>query len=103
MNVWLLLITLVFICIAGISIYIKHRKFRYIVWNCILFVISSIAFWIGGSSKELYLVLICSFVIGGSLLLSVLHAYNKLISSSKYYESIGENRKQRSFGNGYWK
>lgn len=103
MNILLGVITLVFIFFTGIVIYIKRRKLRFIILNFILFVSSLIALWIGSSATELWLILICSIVIGGSLLVSAIHGYNKLVSSDKAYESIGESRKLRNFGNWYWK
>lgn len=103
MNVWLGAITLVFILFTGVIIYIKHRKLRYIIWNVVLFITTSIALFFGVGSKELWLVLVCSMAIGGSLLISFIHGYNKLVSTGKVYKSIGDNQKPKSFGNGYWK
>lgn len=103
MNVWLGVITLIFILITGVFILLKHKKIGSVLWNILLFIVSFVALWFGGSSKELWLILLCSTVMGCCLLIAVVHSYNKLISTGKVNESVGEIRRPKTFGNGYWK
>lgn len=103
MNIWLGLITVLFNLIAGVAIYIKYKQFGKCKWNIFLLITASIAFWVGENSKVLWQILLCSIVVGGSLLLAVVQSYNKLIGNGKVYESIGEATRPKPFGNGYWK
>ena len=103
MNIWLGVATLIFIVITTVFILIKYRNTRSILLNISLFIASFVALWIGSNSIQLWLILLCSIIIGLCLLLAVVYGYNKLFTTGKVYESIGENRKPKSFGNGYWR
>lgn len=102
MNIWLGVITLIFILITTIIIYLKHKKIRSIIWNIVRFIIVGIALHFGRSASQLLEILVFGITIGACLLISIMHTYNKLFLSSATYESIGESRKPRAFGNDYW-
>ena len=102
MNIWLGASTLIFITITTIIIYIKRRNIRSIIWDIVRFIVVGIALYIGQGTTQFWEILICSAIIGACLLISILHAYNKLFTSGITYESVGETRKPKPFGNDYW-
>lgn len=102
MNIWLGIITLIFILVTAVIIYIKLKKIGNVIWSTVLSIIVGISFWFGYGARELWLILLCSIIIGACLLVSVIHAYNKLLTSGVKYESVGDTKKPRPFGNGYW-
>ena len=102
MNIWLGVVTLIFILVTTIIIYIKQKSIRNMIWNIVLSIFVGTSLYIGHGATQVWAILVCSIIIGACLLISVIHAFNKLLISDKVYESIGENRKPRSFGNGYW-
>lgn len=102
MNIWFGLFTLAFISITTVAIYLKHKTFRTIVWNIIRFVIVGITVYIGRDATDVMAIILYSMVMGACFLISVMHAYNKLFAPNQTYESIGETRKPKSFGNDYW-
>lgn len=115
MKIWFGVVTLIFILVTTIIIYNKQKSIRNVIWNVVLSIVVGTSLYIGHRATQgwtiLYTghgvtqgwtILICSSIIGACLLISVIHAFNKLLLSDKVYESIGENRKPKSFGNGYW-
>ena len=102
MNIWLGIITLIFILVTSVAIYIKLKKIGNVIWSIVLSIVVGTSLWFGYGSKELWLILLCSIIIGACLLISVIHAYNKLLTSGEKYESVGDTEKPRTFGNGYW-
>lgn len=102
MNIWLGIITFIFILVTAVIIYIKLKKISNVLWSTVLLIIAGTSFWFGYGTRELWLILLCSIIIGACLLVSVIHAYNKLLTSGEKYESVGDTKKPRSFGNGYW-
>ena len=102
MNIWLGVVTLIFILVTAIIIYIKQKNIRNVIWNIVLSIVVGTSLYIGHGATQVWAILICSSIIGACLLISAIHAYNKLFTSGKVYESMGENRKPKSFGNGYW-
>ena len=102
MSIGLGILTLIFLLATAVMIYIKKKKFRNVILNLVLFIVSGIALWIGNGAIQGWLILLCGIVIGGCLLTSAIHAYNQLFTSGKEYHSVGEDRKPKSFGNGYW-
>ena len=102
MNIWLGVVTLIFILITTIIIYLKHKNIRSIIWNIVRFIIVGIALYFGRSATQILEILFFGIAIGACLLISIIHAYNKLFASGATYESVGESRKPRAFGNDYW-
>lgn len=102
MSIWLGVVTLIFILVTTIIIYIKRKKIGNVIWNLLLSIVVGTSLYIGHGATQVWAILICSIIIGACLLISIIHAFNKLLISGKVYESIGENRKPKSFGNGYW-
>lgn len=102
MNIWLGIITLLFILVTALIIYIKQKKIRYVIWNLILFIVAGTSFWFGHDATEGWRIMLCSIIVGGCWLTSAIHAFNKIFTSGKVPEYVGETRKPKSFGNGYW-
>lgn len=102
MNIWLGIITLIFIFVTAVIIYIKLRKIVNVIFSTVLSIIVGTSLWFGYGSTELWLILLCSIIIGACLLISVIHAYNKLLTTGEKYEAVGDTKKPRTFGNGYW-
>lgn len=102
MNIWLGVITLLFIFITTIIIYLKHKSIRSIIWNIVRFIIAGAALYFGRNASQILEILFFGITIGACLLISIMHAYNKLFAPGATYESVGETRKPRSFGNDYW-
>lgn len=102
MNIWLGDITLLFIFITTILIYRKHKKIRSVIWNIVRFIIAGAALYFGRSASQILEILFFGITIGACLLISVMHAYNKLFTSATTYDSVGETRRPRAFGNDYW-
>jgi hypothetical protein len=103
MNIWLGVVTLIFILVTTIIIYIRRKSIRNVIWNIVVSIVVGTSLYIGHGATQVWAILVCSIIIGACLLISVIHAFNKLLIADKVYESIGENRKPRSFGNGYWR
>ena len=103
MNIWLGVVTLIFILATALIIYIKQKNIRNVIWNIVMFIAVITSLYIGHRATQIWVILLCSSIIGACLLISVIHAFNKLFTSGKAYKSIGEDRKQISFGIGYWK
>ena len=102
MNIWLGVVTLIFILVTTIIIYIKRKSIRNVIWNIVISIVVGTSLYIGHGATQIWVILLCSSIIGACLLISAIHAYNKLFASGKEYKSIGEDRKPKSFGNGYW-
>lgn len=102
MNIWLGVVTLIFIFITTIIIYTKHKNIRSVIWNIVRFIVVGIVLYFGRSASQILEIIVLGIIIGACLLISVMHAYNKMFTSGITYESVGENRKPRTFGNGYW-
>ncbi len=102
MNIWLGVITLLFIFVTTIIIYLKHKNMRSILWNIVRFMIAGIALYFGRGASQILEILFFGIIIGACLLISLMHAYNKLFLSASTYDSVGETRKPRAFGNDYW-
>lgn len=103
MNNFLGIVTLLFILVTAIIIGMKFKNIKSILWNIVLLIASGVSFGFGNSLSEVWETLLCNIIIGASLLIAAIHAYNKLFTSGKVYESIGESKKPRMFGNGYWR
>lgn len=103
MNIWLGVVTLIFILATTLIIYIKQKSIRNVIRNIVLFIAVSTSLYIGHGATQIWVILLCSSIIGACFLISGIHAYNKLFTSGNVYESIGEDRKPKSFGNGYWR
>jgi hypothetical protein len=103
MNIWLGVFTVIFILITSIIIYLKKRKIQHVIWNIVRLIIVGVALYIGRDASEFWPILICSIIIGACLLISILHAYNKLFTSDTTYDPIGENKKPKTFGTDYWR
>lgn len=102
MNIWLGVGTLIFILVTTIIIYIKQKNIRNVIWNIVVSIVVGTSLYIGHGATQVWVILICSSIIGACLLISAIHAFNKLFITDKVYESIGENKKQKTFGIGYW-
>ncbi len=103
MNIWLGVFTLLFILITTIIIYLKKRKIRNGIWNIVRFFVVGIALYIGRGSSQFWEIMTYGTIIGACLLISILHAYNKLFTSDTTYDSIGEHKKAKTFGTDYWR
>lgn len=102
MNIWLGVVTLLFILITTIVIYLKHKRIRSVIWNVVRFIVVVIALYFGRNASQILEIVSLGIIIGACLIISMLHAYNKLFAPSTTYVSVGESRKPRSFGNDYW-
>lgn len=102
MNIWLGVGTLIFILITTIIIYLKHKNIRSVIWNIVRFIIVGIALYLGRNASQILEILFFAITIGACLLISIMHAYNKLFIFGTTYESVGEQKKPRAFGNDYW-
>lgn len=94
MNIWLGYSTLIYILTTALIIYIKQKNIRNVVLNLVLLILVCLTLYIGRSASQVWVILLCSTIIGVSLLISTIHAYNKLFRSGGKYESIGEHEKQ---------
>lgn len=103
MNIWLGVVTLIFILMTAIIIYIKRKGIRNVICNILVSIVAGTSLYIGHGATQEWMILVCSIVIGACLLISVVHAFNKLLTTGKVYESIGENKKQKTFGIGPWR
>jgi len=101
MNIWFGIVTLVFIFVTTGVIYAKHRQIKMIIWNIVRFMLAGVALYFGSGTTEIWKIIVCGMMIGFCFLISAMHAYNKLFAP-RTYESVGETRKPRSFGNDYW-
>ena len=102
MNIWLGVVTLLFILITTIVIYLKHKNIRSVIWNVVRFIVVVIALYFGRNASEILEIISFGIIIGACLLISMMHAYNKLFAPGATYASVGESRRPRAFGNDYW-
>lgn len=103
MNICLGAGTLVFILITTVLIYIRHKKAGSIGWSLFRMVVVAGTLYWGRHAAQTLEIMVLGIIVGACLILSVLHAYNMLFMPGQGYESVGENRRPKSFGNGYWR
>lgn len=103
MNIWLGIITCGFIIITAALIYLKHRNIKSVTRHGLLLCVASTALWFGSQSAQLWVILLCSIIVGLSLIAAFIYTYDRIFTSGKINESVGENKKPKPFGNGYWR
>ena len=79
------------------------KKAGSIGWSLFRMVVVAGTLYWGRHAAQMLEIMVLGIIVGACLILSVLHAYNMLFMPGQGYESVGENRRPRSFGNGYWR